>query len=83
MIVAALVLLAVAALLFLARVVAGPTLADRVLALDGLVTCVVAFIVAEAARRGSDLTLGVAVVAAFVGFIGASVAARFIERRGA
>lgn len=79
----ALALLALAALGFAARLVMGPTLADRVVALDGLLTTVVATIAAIAAREREPLFLGVLVVVALVGFVGTSVVARFIERRGA
>ena len=82
MITVALVLLAVASACFFARLLMGPTLADRVVALDGLVVTIVAAIALDAARTGSDLFLDVAVVVAFVGFVGTAAAARFIEQRG-
>jgi multisubunit Na+/H+ antiporter MnhF subunit len=79
----ALAVLALTALVFTARIVLGPTLADRVVALDGLLTTVVAAIAAVAAREREPLFLGVLVVVALVGFVGTSIVARFIERRGA
>jgi multisubunit Na+/H+ antiporter MnhF subunit len=51
--------------------------------MDGLLTTVVAAIAAIAAREREPLYLGVLVVVALVGFVGTSVVARFIERRGA
>ena len=82
MIVAALSLLAVAGGCFVARLVMGPTLADRVIALDGLVITLVSAIALDAARTGSPLFLDGMVVIALVGFVGTSAAARFIEERG-
>ncbi len=82
MITAAIVLLAASAACFVARSVRGPSLADRVVAIDGLVVTIVALILVDAIRRESPWFLGVAVVVAFVGFVGTTAAARFIERRG-
>lgn len=82
MIVVAFALLTAAAACFFSRLVRGPSLADRVVALDGLVITIVAAIAVDAARTGSDLFLDVAVVVAFVGFVGTAAAARFIEQRG-
>jgi multicomponent Na+:H+ antiporter subunit F len=82
MIAVALALLALAGTCFLVRLVRGPTLGDRVIALDGLVITIVATIVVDAARRRSAVFLDVAVVVAFVGFVGTAAAARFIEQRG-
>lgn len=82
MIVAALVLLAVAGACFFARLVIGPTLADRVVALDGLIITLVGAIALNAARTESDLFVDAVVVIALVGFVGTAAAARFIEERG-
>jgi multicomponent Na+:H+ antiporter subunit F len=82
MIVAALVILAVAGACFFARLVLGPTLADRVVALDGLVITLVSAIALQAAESGSPLFVDAVVVIALVGFVGTAAAARFIEERG-
>jgi multisubunit Na+/H+ antiporter MnhF subunit len=82
MIVAALVMLAVAGACFVARLVLGPTLADRVVALDGLVITLVSAIALDAALTGSPLFVDAVVVIALVGFVGTAAAARFIEERG-
>lgn len=82
MIEVALGVLAVAGAGFVLRLVRGPSLADRVIALDGLVVTIVAAIVLHAAARRTVLFLDVAVVVAFVGFVGTAAAARFIEQRG-
>jgi multicomponent Na+:H+ antiporter subunit F len=81
-IVAALVMLAVAGACFVARLVLGPTLADRVVALDGLVITLISAIALDAALTGSPLFVDVVVVIALVGFVGTAAAARFIEERG-
>ena len=82
MIVAALVLLCLAGGGFLIRLMRGPTLADRIVSLDGILTIVVSGIAAWGAytRRGTYLTVGV--VVALVAFLGTSAFARFIEERG-
>jgi multisubunit Na+/H+ antiporter MnhF subunit len=82
MIVAALVVLAAAGACFVARLVLGPTLADRVVALDGLVMTLISAIALDAARTGSPLFVDAVVVIALVGFVGMAAAARFIEERG-
>ncbi len=82
MIVAALVLTALGGTGFLYRVVRGPSLADRVVALDGLVVSVVAAAILNAIRLDSRWFVNVAVVVALVGFIGTAATARFIEQRG-
>jgi multicomponent Na+:H+ antiporter subunit F len=81
-IVAALVLIALAGACFFARLVIGPTLADRVVALDGLVITLVGALALNAARTESDLFVDAVVVIALVGFVGTAAAARFIEERG-
>ncbi|MCB1256419.1 MAG: K+/H+ antiporter subunit F [Microthrixaceae bacterium] len=82
MIVAAALLLALASFCFMVRVVIGPSLADRIIALDGLVVTAVAAIVVNSIWRRTDLFLDVALVVAFIGFVGTTAGARFIERRG-
>jgi multisubunit Na+/H+ antiporter MnhF subunit len=78
----ALGLLSVAALLFVARLVRGPSLPDRVIALDGLLTVVVGGIIVSAARSRSGIALDTVLVVSLVAFVGTGVVARFIERRG-
>ena len=76
------VLLSLAALGFVVRALRGPTLGDRIVALDGLLTVAVLGIAVYAVRAGSAFALDAMVVVAFVGFVGTSVVARYIERRG-
>ena len=70
--------LAAGALFFL-RLVRGPSLTDRVLSIDGMITSGVAALVVNAYDTDSATYLPVAVVFTLVGFIGTSVVARFIE----
>ncbi len=82
MIVATLVLLVAAAAGFAVRLVRGPSLADRVVALDGLLTISVMIIAAYGVLIGSTRFIVVTVVVALVAFLGTATFARFIERRG-
>jgi multicomponent Na+:H+ antiporter subunit F len=82
MILAAIVLAVAGGAGFLIRALLGPTLADRVVAIDGLVVTIVAVTILNAIRTDSRWFLDVAVVVAIIGFVGTSAAARFIERRG-
>lgn len=79
----ALALLALAAVLALARLVRRGSLADRIVALDALLVVVVSGIAVDAARTRDGTYLDVLVVAALLGFVGTVTVARFIERRGA
>jgi multisubunit Na+/H+ antiporter MnhF subunit len=78
----ALALLVAAALLLVVRSLLGPGLADRVVALDALLSVVATGIIVAAAHRDDATVLDSAVVVALVGFIGTAVVARYIERRG-
>ena len=69
--------------LCLLRLVRGPSLADRIVALDALLILIVTGIAVDAARTGEGTYLDVLVVAALLGFVGTVNVARFIERRGA
>lgn len=76
---AALAVLALAGAAFLVRLVRGPRLADRVVALDGVLTTVALAIIANSARIDSTEYIVVAVVVGLVAFVGTVVYARFIE----
>ncbi|HEX6418306.1 MAG TPA: monovalent cation/H+ antiporter complex subunit F [Acidimicrobiales bacterium] len=80
---AALALLAVAGALFLVRVLVGPSVVDRVIALDALLIVVASGLAVNAASTGRTTFVDAAVVVGLLGFVGTGVAARFIERRGA
>ncbi len=74
--------LVLSALLCLVRLARGPSLADRVVALDALVLVVVSGIAVHAVRTGDGTYLDVLVVVALLGFVGTVTVARFIEWRG-
>ena len=76
---AALGMLGLSALLSLWRVVRGPTLPDRVVALDLMGVLVVAIAVTSAALSGSRFYLDVAIVIALISFVGTVGYARYVE----
>ncbi len=60
----------------------GPTLADRVIAIDGMLMVGLSMVVVNAVDTGRGAFLQVAVMLTLVGFIGTAVVARFIEGQG-
>jgi len=81
MITASFVVLAVAGVLFAARLYIGPTLADRANASSGLLTTGAAAVVVHSVDTSDDVFLPVVVVLALVGFIGTAMISRYIEER--
>lgn len=67
---------------FAVRMGKGPTLADRVMALDGMLVSGIGILLVDAASSGRGAFLQVAVLLALVGFISTAVVARYIEGRG-
>lgn len=82
MIVVPLLLLTVALAAFMFRVLRGPSIPDRVVALDGVLSVVVSGIIVAAARADSGITLSTILVVSLVGFVGTVALGRFVERRG-
>ena len=82
MIAVSFVVLLVAGALFAYRLFAGPTLADRVGALNGILIVGMCAIAAHAVDTRQGAFLPVVVVLALVGFVGTAMVARFIESRG-
>ena len=76
----ALLMLTVAALLALVRVVRGPTLPDRVVAIDLIGVLIVGVIVVGAAATGEQAFLDVAIVIALISFVGTVAYASYVER---
>jgi multicomponent K+:H+ antiporter subunit F len=70
-------LVAVAILLTLVRLVRGPTLADRILALDTLAVNAIALVLLWGLARGSDLWFEAALILAMTGFVGTVALARY------
>lgn len=77
----ALVLLGLSLLLSVIRIVRGPTVADRVLALDLLTVLAMGFVGAIAVRTGLSLYLDIAVALALLGFLATVALARYMFKR--
>lgn len=73
--------LGAAALLALVRAVRGPTLADRIVALDLVLLLLAGGVAAHGARTGTELFVPLLIAVALVAFAGTVLVARFIEWR--
>ena len=76
------VVLVVAATLFTYRLCVGPSLADRIIALNGVLLVGMGAIAAHAVQTGNGDFLPALVAIALVGPISTGMIARFIERSG-
>jgi multicomponent Na+:H+ antiporter subunit F len=74
------IVLTAAAVLFTVRLCIGPTLADRVIALNGIVLAGMGAIAAQAVATGNGDFLPALVAIALVGPISTGMIARFMER---
>lgn len=77
-----LAVLVVAFVLFALVLLRGPSLADRVIGLDGMLVAGIGVLLVTAMDTGQGAFLQVAVLLTLVGFISTAVIARFIEGRG-
>ena len=77
----ALILLGLALLISVIRVIIGPTLADRVLALDLLTVVAMGFVGAIAIRTGLTLYLDIAIGLALLGFLATIAFTRYMLSR--
>lgn len=68
-----------AALCGLYRLLAGPDLADRIIALDVILISLMGGITVDAARRDDSTNLVILVVIAIIGFTATVAASRFLE----
>jgi multicomponent Na+:H+ antiporter subunit F len=75
-----LVTLGVALLMAFVRLVKGPTLPDRIVAMDLFGVLVVGIIVVLAGWSGVRATLDAAIVIALIGFLGTIAYATYVER---
>jgi len=73
--------LTIAMFLALWRIIRGPTLADRVVALDLMATLAVGFITVYAVMAEQTMFLDIAIVLALIAFLGTVAFAYFIEKR--
>ena len=72
---------AVAMLLNLYRLLRGPGVVDRILALDTLYVNTIALLVLAGLREGSTIYFEAALVIAMLGFVGTVVLSKFVIRR--
>lgn len=79
----ALGVLTISFLLVVVRVVKGPSLPDRILALDMLVAVAIGFIAVLGVRSGFTLYVDVAIALGLVGFLATVAFARFVMSGGA
>ena len=77
----ALVLLGLALLVSVVRIIIGPTLSDRVLALDLMTVVAMGFVGAIAIRTGQMLYLDIAIALALLGFLATVALARYVLTR--
>ena len=78
----ALIVMAIALLLTVWRALKGPTLPDRIIALDMLVAIAIGFIAALALKTGFYLYVDIAISLGLVGFLATVAFARFVLSRG-
>jgi multicomponent K+:H+ antiporter subunit F len=79
-IIAAQMMLVIAFVLVLYRLVRGPDLEDRVIALDTLYINTVALLLVYGIGLGSDLYFEAALLIALLGFVGTVALAKFLQR---
>ena len=73
-------MLAVAAVVTFIRLLKGPTLPDRVIAIDLIGVLMVCLLVVTAAASGQQAFLDVAMVVALISFVGTVAYSSYIER---
>jgi multicomponent Na+:H+ antiporter subunit F len=74
-------LLSVSFLLTVLRVMRGPTLPDRILALDMLVSIAIGFIAVSGIWTNADFNVDIAIALGLVGFLATVALARFVMMR--
>ncbi|WP_181708471.1 cation:proton antiporter [Chthonobacter rhizosphaerae] len=77
-----LVMLSIALALVVVRIFLGPTLPDRIVALDLLVGIVIGFIATIGIKTATYQYLDIAIALGLVGFLATVAFARFVLRRG-
>lgn len=75
------IVLGMAAFGFVYRLVRGPSLADRTVAMNGLVVVLMAVVATQAVRLHTGAFLPMLVALALVAPVGNGMVARYIERR--
>lgn len=77
---AALTVLGIAAVLTFFRLLIGPTVPDRVIAIDLIGVLIVCALVVSAGATADQAYLDVAIVLALISFVGTVAYARYVER---
>lgn len=75
-------LLSAAVALFMVRVAKGPSIVDRIIALDGVIISIVGGVLVESSRSDSGIRIDTVLVIALLSFVGTGVLARYVEQRG-
>ena len=78
----AFVLLAIAAGCFLVRLFLGPTVPDRMVALDALLITIMCGVLVGAADNRSPIGIDTLLVVASLSFVATGAIARYVEQRG-
>ena len=78
---ATLVLLTLAVVLTVIRLILGPSLADRILALDMITVLAIGYIAAFAIRTGFTLYVDIAISMGLLGFLSTVAFARFLLKQ--
>lgn len=82
MIAAAMILLGLAGVLLVLRLILGPTVADRVVAADGLLVTAMCGVLLSTANTDSSIGIDTVLVVALLSFVATGVMSRYIEQRG-
>lgn len=82
MITASVIVLGVAGLLYAIRLAIGPTLADRVVGMNGILIVGMVYLAIHMVRSDRGSFVAVLVLLSVVGFVGTAMIARFLEGRG-
>ncbi|MEM7696160.1 MAG: cation:proton antiporter [Pseudomonadota bacterium] len=75
-------ILTLAFVLIVIRIIKGPSLPDRILALDLLVAVAIGYIAAFGIRSGFEIYVDIAIALGLVGFLSTIALARFVLARG-
>jgi len=75
-------LLSISFIIIVYRIATGPTLPDRILALDMMVAVAIGFIASFGVRSGFYLYVDIAIALGLVGFLSTVAFARFVLARG-
>ena len=64
------------------RVAKGPSIVDRIIALDGVIISIVGGVLVESSRSDSGIRIDTVLVIALLSFVGTGELARYDEQRG-